>query len=37
MYDACHQYFDEVDVAIAAAADYKPKHTQKKKKAQIIL
>ncbi|EIA08408.1 bifunctional phosphopantothenoylcysteine decarboxylase/phosphopantothenate--cysteine ligase CoaBC [Flavobacterium frigoris] len=37
MYDACHQYFDEVDVAIAAAAvaDYKPKHvaTQKIKKA----
>ena len=28
MYDACHQYFDDVDVAIAAAAvaDYKPKH-----------
>ncbi|MFQ3174294.1 MAG: phosphopantothenoylcysteine decarboxylase/phosphopantothenate--cysteine ligase [Flavobacterium sp.] len=38
MYDACHQYFDEVDVAIAAAAvaDYKPKHTahQKIKKAE---
>jgi phosphopantothenoylcysteine decarboxylase/phosphopantothenate--cysteine ligase len=37
MYDACHQYFDKVDVAIAAAAvaDYKPKHiaTQKIKKA----
>ncbi|SDX20658.1 bifunctional phosphopantothenoylcysteine decarboxylase/phosphopantothenate--cysteine ligase CoaBC [Flavobacterium degerlachei] len=37
MYDACHQYFDQVDVAIAAAAvaDYKPKHvaTQKIKKA----
>ncbi len=37
MYDACHQYFDGVDVAIAAAAvaDYKPKHvaTQKIKKA----
>jgi len=37
MYDACHQYFDDVDVAIAAAAvaDYKPKHvaTQKIKKA----
>jgi phosphopantothenoylcysteine decarboxylase/phosphopantothenate--cysteine ligase len=37
MYDACHQYFDEVDVAIAAAAvsDYKPKQvaTQKIKKA----
>jgi phosphopantothenoylcysteine decarboxylase/phosphopantothenate--cysteine ligase len=28
MYDACHQYFKNVDVAIAAAAvaDYKPKH-----------
>ena len=27
MYDACHEYFNEVDVAIAAAAvaDYKPK------------
>ncbi|MEZ7504919.1 bifunctional phosphopantothenoylcysteine decarboxylase/phosphopantothenate--cysteine ligase CoaBC [Flavobacterium sp. Arc2] len=37
MYDACHKYFDEVDVAIAAAAvaDYKPKNvaTQKIKKA----
>jgi phosphopantothenoylcysteine decarboxylase/phosphopantothenate--cysteine ligase len=37
MYDACHQYFDEVDVTIAAAAvsDYKPKYvaTQKIKKA----
>jgi phosphopantothenoylcysteine decarboxylase/phosphopantothenate--cysteine ligase len=37
MYEACHQYFDEVDVAIAAAAvaDYKPKNvaTQKIKKA----
>ncbi len=29
MYDACHQYFENVDVVIAAAAvaDYKPKHT----------
>ncbi|WP_281337436.1 bifunctional phosphopantothenoylcysteine decarboxylase/phosphopantothenate--cysteine ligase CoaBC [Flavobacterium eburneipallidum] len=28
MYEACHQYYDEVDVAIAAAAvaDYKPKN-----------
>jgi phosphopantothenoylcysteine decarboxylase/phosphopantothenate--cysteine ligase len=28
MYDACHQYFNDVDVAIAAAAvaDYKPKN-----------
>jgi phosphopantothenoylcysteine decarboxylase/phosphopantothenate--cysteine ligase len=28
MYDACHQYFADVDVAIAAAAvaDYKPKN-----------
>jgi phosphopantothenoylcysteine decarboxylase / phosphopantothenate---cysteine ligase len=28
MYDACHQYFNEVDVAIAAAAvaDYRPKN-----------
>ena len=28
MYDACHRYFDNVDVAIAAAAvaDYKPKN-----------
>jgi phosphopantothenoylcysteine decarboxylase/phosphopantothenate--cysteine ligase len=37
MYDACHEYFDNVDVAIAAAAvsDYKPKQiaTQKIKKA----
>jgi phosphopantothenoylcysteine decarboxylase/phosphopantothenate--cysteine ligase len=37
MYDACHQYFDNVDVMIAAAAvaDYKPKNTslQKIKKA----
>ncbi len=37
MYDACHQYFNEVDVVIAAAAvsDYKPKQvaTQKIKKA----
>jgi phosphopantothenoylcysteine decarboxylase/phosphopantothenate--cysteine ligase len=37
MYDVCHQYFNEVDVVIAAAAvsDYKPKHvaTQKIKKS----
>ncbi|WP_291099989.1 MULTISPECIES: bifunctional phosphopantothenoylcysteine decarboxylase/phosphopantothenate--cysteine ligase CoaBC [unclassified Flavobacterium] len=37
MYDACHQYFANVDVAIAAAAvaDYKPKNvfSQKIKKA----
>jgi phosphopantothenoylcysteine decarboxylase/phosphopantothenate--cysteine ligase len=36
MYEACHQYFDQVDVVIAAAAvaDYKPKTvaTQKIKK-----
>ncbi|UQD56825.1 bifunctional phosphopantothenoylcysteine decarboxylase/phosphopantothenate--cysteine ligase CoaBC [Flavobacterium sp. K5-23] len=36
MYEACHEYFDKVDVAIAAAAvaDYRPKHvaTQKIKK-----
>jgi phosphopantothenoylcysteine decarboxylase / phosphopantothenate---cysteine ligase len=38
MYEACHQYFDSVDVAIAAAAvaDYKPKNiaTQKIKKSE---
>jgi phosphopantothenoylcysteine decarboxylase / phosphopantothenate---cysteine ligase len=38
MYDACHEYFDNVDVVIAAAAvaDYKPKHValQKIKKAE---
>jgi phosphopantothenoylcysteine decarboxylase/phosphopantothenate--cysteine ligase len=38
MYDACHQFFNEVDVVIAAAAvsDYKPKQvaTQKIKKAE---
>ena len=38
MYDACHQYFDNVDVAIAAAAvaDYKPKNvaSQKIKKSE---
>lgn len=38
MYDACHQYFKHVDVAIAAAAvaDYKPKNvaTQKIKKTE---
>ncbi|MBE0392316.1 bifunctional phosphopantothenoylcysteine decarboxylase/phosphopantothenate--cysteine ligase CoaBC [Flavobacterium sp. PL002] len=37
MYDACHDYFNDVDVAIAAAAvaDYRPKRvaTQKIKKA----
>jgi phosphopantothenoylcysteine decarboxylase/phosphopantothenate--cysteine ligase len=37
MYDACHQYYKDVDVAIAAAAvaDYKPKNVslQKIKKA----
>ncbi|PKB18169.1 bifunctional phosphopantothenoylcysteine decarboxylase/phosphopantothenate--cysteine ligase CoaBC [Flavobacterium sp. 5] len=37
MYDACHQYYQDVDVAIAAAAvaDYKPKNvaSQKIKKA----
>ncbi|HKO77372.1 MAG TPA: bifunctional phosphopantothenoylcysteine decarboxylase/phosphopantothenate--cysteine ligase CoaBC [Flavobacterium sp.] len=37
MYDACHQYYQEVDVAIAAAAvaDYRPKNVapQKIKKA----
>jgi phosphopantothenoylcysteine decarboxylase/phosphopantothenate--cysteine ligase len=33
MYDACHQYFDDVDVAIAAAAvaDYKPKNVASQK------
>jgi phosphopantothenoylcysteine decarboxylase/phosphopantothenate--cysteine ligase len=34
MYEACHQYFDEMDVVAAAAvADYKPKivATQNKK------
>ncbi|WP_016988754.1 bifunctional phosphopantothenoylcysteine decarboxylase/phosphopantothenate--cysteine ligase CoaBC [Flavobacterium sp. ACAM 123] len=38
MYEACHQYFEDVDVAIAAAAvsDYKPKNRtiQKIKKAE---
>lgn len=38
MYDACHQYFENMDVAIAAAAvaDYKPKNVaqQKIKKAE---
>ena len=37
MYDACHQYYQDVDVAIAAAAvaDYRPKNVadQKIKKA----
>jgi phosphopantothenoylcysteine decarboxylase/phosphopantothenate--cysteine ligase len=40
MYDVCHQYFNEVDVVIAAAAvsDYKPKHVATQKiKGQIIL
>jgi phosphopantothenoylcysteine decarboxylase/phosphopantothenate--cysteine ligase len=33
MYQACHQYFDDVDVMIAAAAvaDYKPKNVAKNK------
>lgn len=33
MYDACHRYFDEVDVAIAAAAvaDYRPKNVASQK------
>ncbi|AWG22436.1 phosphopantothenoylcysteine decarboxylase [Flavobacterium faecale] len=39
MYDACHEYFATVDVAIAAAAvaDYRPKNvaTQKIKKAAV--
>ncbi len=39
MFDACHIYFDDVDVAIAAAAvaDYKPKNTalQKIKKDAV--
>lgn len=38
MYDACHKYYNEADVAISAAAvaDYRPKHvaTQKIKKAE---
>lgn len=38
MYDACHQYFETMDVAIAAAAvaDYKPKNvaSQKIKKSE---
>ena len=41
MYDACHQYFNSVDVAICAAAvaDYKPKYVakQKIKKADAAL
>lgn len=41
MYDACHNYFDNVDVAIAAAAvaDYRPKEVapQKIKKAEATL
>ncbi|MEZ4808775.1 MAG: bifunctional phosphopantothenoylcysteine decarboxylase/phosphopantothenate--cysteine ligase CoaBC [Allomuricauda sp.] len=33
MYDACHQYYKDVDVAIAAAAvaDYRPKHVAQEK------
>ncbi|MFV8369395.1 bifunctional phosphopantothenoylcysteine decarboxylase/phosphopantothenate--cysteine ligase CoaBC [Flavobacterium sp. LB2R40] len=33
MYNACHQFYADVDVAIAAAAvaDYKPKHTEAQK------
>lgn len=33
MYEACHQYFGSVDVAIAAAAvaDYRPKHVAEQK------
>jgi phosphopantothenoylcysteine decarboxylase/phosphopantothenate--cysteine ligase len=33
MYDACHKYYDKVDVAIAAAAvaDYKPKNVAHQK------
>lgn len=41
MYEACHQYFDSVDVAIAAAAvaDYRPKFpaNQKIKKTEVDL
>ncbi len=41
MYDACHEYYDNIDVAIAAAAvaDYKPKTVaeQKIKKADCNL
>ena len=41
MYDACHEYFNSVDVAICAAAvaDYKPKFVaeQKIKKEEAIL
>lgn len=41
MYNACHQYFDKVDVAIASAAvaDYKPKifESQKIKKKDATL
>lgn len=41
MYDACHRFYDEVDVAIAAAAvaDYKPKNvaSQKIKKQDATL
>ncbi len=41
MYDACHQYFDNTDVAICAAAvaDYKPKKVsnQKIKKTETTL
>ncbi len=41
MYDACHQYYHDCDVAIAAAAvaDYKPKHlsVEKIKKSETDL
>jgi phosphopantothenoylcysteine decarboxylase / phosphopantothenate---cysteine ligase len=41
MYESCHQYFDTVDVCVAAAAvaDYKPKNvaTQKIKKSEASL
>jgi phosphopantothenoylcysteine decarboxylase/phosphopantothenate--cysteine ligase len=41
MYNACHQYYNDVDVAIAAAAvaDYKPKNVaaQKIKKTEARL
>ena len=41
MYDACHKYYETVDIAIlsAAVADYKPKHvaTQKIKKKDSTL
>jgi phosphopantothenoylcysteine decarboxylase/phosphopantothenate--cysteine ligase len=40
MYEACHQYFDEMDVVIAAAAvaDYKPKlYTKNKKNDDFVI